>query len=93
MGTFNYSHHHWALNDSLHIERRHSKQQYDSTYEVEESDQRYLTGGVQQLQNIDVTHLVAGIASSDRPGSTGRAVVSVECPQLPSNGLTTAIGR
>ena len=38
---------HWALSVSVSIPRRHSKQRPDSSYEGEESDQRYMSGGRQ----------------------------------------------
>ena len=36
---------HWALSVSVTIPRRHSKQRPDSSYEGEESDQRYMKDG------------------------------------------------
>ena len=40
-----FSNNHWALIVSVTIPRRHSKQRPDSSYEGEESDQRYMMDG------------------------------------------------
>ena len=48
-----FSNDHWALRVSVAIQRRHSKHKPDSSYEGEESDQRYLTGGEQRLLNLN----------------------------------------
>ena len=40
-----FSNNHWALSVSVTIPRRHSKQRPDSSYEGEESDQRYMKDG------------------------------------------------
>ena len=51
-----FTNNHWALSVSVTIPRRHSKQRPDSSYEGEESDQRYMNGGRQRVHDIDVTH-------------------------------------